>query len=260
MKPLLQANEPSPYETCNPESGSPLVLTCEHAGRRIPAALGDLGVSPEEMARHIAYDIGAEQVARRLSSQLNAVLVLQPYSRLVTDCNRPETAPDCVPEYSDGTIIPANRDLEAEALRSRFLQIHQPFHQEVQNQLDARRCHELGAILIAVHSFTPKLRSKDNQRPWHVGLLFNRDDGLARQLMPKLSRHDKALQAAFNEPYRVDDYSDYTIPVHGEGRGIPHVLIEIRNDLIAEDTGQSYFAQLFAAVISEALMERESRL
>lgn len=256
VSPLLQAHEPQPFETCNQNGSSPLVLTCEHAGRRIPEALGDLGIAPEEMERHIAYDIGAEQVARRLSTALKAVLVLQPYSRLVTDCNRPETAPDCIPEISDGTEIRANRGLTAPERRTRFDCIHRPFHDEVQRHLDQRQSS--GAVLIALHSFTPRLRNKGQDRPWHVGLLHNRDAGLSRQLMPILGHCDPALKLAYNEPYRVDDFSDYTIPVHGERRGIPHVLIEIRNDLIADASGQDYFAELFATVIGRALKERES--
>ena len=207
------------------------------------------------MERHIAYDLGAEQVARRLSSALEAVLVLQPYSRLVADCNRPEAAPDCIPELSDGTEIHANKDLTAPERRTRFDGIHQPFHDEVQRQLDQRQSS--GAVLIALHSFTPRLRNKGHERPWHVGLLHNRDAGLSRQLMPILGHCDPALKSAYNEPYRVDDFSDYTIPVHGERRGIPHVLIEIRNDLIADASGQDYFAELFATVIGRALKERE---
>lgn len=258
MTQLLQDNEPSPYEVCNPDGVSPLVLTCEHAGRLIPASLGDLGVAPQEMDRHIAYDIGAEQVARRLSTRLNAVLVLQPYSRLVADCNRPGEAPDCMPEVSDGTIIPGNRGLADADRRARFDSIHKPFHEQIRRQLDARRAHDLGAILIAVHSFTPRLRSRGDKRPWHIGLLYNRSHELARQLMPNLGRYDDGLQIAYNEPYRIDDHSDYTIPVHGERRGIPHVLVEIRNDLIEDAAGQSYFAELLSTVIAHVLKEREA--
>ncbi len=258
VSPLLQAHEPQPFETCNRNGSSPLVLTCEHAGRRIPAALGDLGLAAEEMERHIAYDIGAEQLARRLSSALEAVLVLQPYSRLVADCNRPETAPDCVPEVSDGTEIPANRGLTATERRLRFDGIHRPFHDEVRHHLDRRQSSESSPVLIALHSFTPRLRNEGLDRPWHIGLLHNRDTRLSRQLMPILGHCDPALKSAYNEPYSVDDFSDYTIPVHGERRGIPHVLIEIRNDLIADASGQDYFAELFATVIGRALKERES--
>ncbi|WP_282609272.1 N-formylglutamate amidohydrolase [Pelagibius sp. Alg239-R121] len=253
---LLGTGDPAPFEVVNPDSSSPVVLTCEHAGRKIPRALGDLGVADTEMDRHIAYDIGAAQVARRLNTALNAVLILQSFSRLVIDCNRPVEAPDSVPEISDGTRIPGNSGLDATARQSRFDAIHRPFHQEISRQIETRTAAGREVLLVAVHSFTPQLRSRDGPRPWHIGLLYNRSDELAEQFMQGLNRHDATLHAAFNEPYRIDDRSDYTIPVHGEGRGIPHVLLEIRNDLIAEAVGQNYFARLFAAIIGDAIKER----
>ena len=243
--------DPSPFDVVNSAGGSPVFLTCEHAGRAIPRALGDLGIAASEMERHIAYDIGAEQVSLRLSRRLDAALVLQPYSRLVVDCNRPFDATDCIPEVSDGTAIPANAKLNASVRQQRFDGIHQPFHDEIRRLLDKRLTQEKPTVLVSVHSFTPKLLTACKKRPWHIGLLHNRDDKLARQMMTSLNKHAVNLQTEFNEPYAVDDLSDYTIPVHGEKRGIPHVLLEIRNDEIVSSAGQERWAGILAAVLSD---------
>lgn len=251
--PLLAPDDTAPFELVNSDGSSPVLLVCEHAGRRVPKALGGLGIPASEMDRHIAWDVGAAAVARMLSDRLDAALLLQPYSRLVIDCNRPLEAADCIPEVSDGTPIPANRDLDEAARRSRFDSIHTPFHDAVAELIDRRLSDDRPTILIAVHSFVPQLRVAGIQRPWHVGLLFNRNDRLARALMQHLTAREPDLPAAFNEPYQVDDFTDYTIPVHGEARGIDHVLAEIRHDLIADPPGQERWAALFASAIGDVV-------
>ncbi len=249
--PLLGAQDAAPFELVNPGGVSPVLLVCEHAGRQVPRALGDLGVPASEMDRHIAWDIGAAAVARLLSDRLDATLVLQPYSRLVVDCNRPFQAADCVPDISDGTPIPANTGLDEAARRARYDAIHAPFHNAVASQIDRRLKADCPTILIAIHSFVPQLRVSGTPRPWHVGLLFNRNDRLARALMQRLTARDPDLPAAFNQPYQVDDATDYTIPVHGEASGLDHVLVEIRHDLIGERDGQERWAELFAGAIAD---------
>jgi predicted N-formylglutamate amidohydrolase len=246
---LLAPGDPAPHESVATRGRSPIFLTCEHAGLAIPRRLGDLGLHRDAMQRHIACDIGADAVARLLSRSLDAPLVLQPYSRLVIDCNRPFGAPDCVPEVSDGTAIPGNAGLDENGRRRRFEAIHQPFHAEISRQLDARRHN----ILVAVHSFTPKLATQRHRRPWHAGLLFNHDCRLAHLLMGALLDQGVDKRIAFNQPYCVDELSDYTIPVHGERRGIAHLLLEIRNDEIADRAGRSRWADLLAAAFRDVL-------
>ncbi|MCW2307493.1 N-formylglutamate amidohydrolase [Rhodobium gokarnense] len=258
--PLLGPDEPKPFEVANRAGSSPVFLTCEHAGRRIPRALGDLGVPGHEMDRHIAYDIGAEDLARRLSARLDAPLVLQPYSRLVVDCNRPPESPQCVPEISDGTAIPANRGISPLAHRQRVEDIHTPFHGTVAGLLDARQTAGQPALLVAVHSFTAELAARPEPRPWHVGLLYNRDDRLARHLMAGLEVHASSYLSTFNEPYTVEDDSDFTIPVHGEKRGIPHVLLEVRNDELATPAGRETWTGILAVVIDHVLANQEGLL
>lgn len=244
---LLTRDDPDPVEIINPGGSSPFVLTCEHAGRAIPSRLGDLGIPAAEMERHIAYDIGAEGLSRCLSALIDAPLALQRYSRLVVDCNRPFEAEDCFPEISDGTVIPANRGLTPSERKQRFDEIHRPLHDAIAALLDDRQRRGTPAILISVHSFTPRLFDKD--RPWHLGLLANRDRSFAEKFMASFAAANPGIVAAHNEPYYVDDISDYTIPVHGERRAIPHVLLEIRNDEISDAEGQAKWASLIAETL-----------
>ena len=246
---ILSGGDPEPVETVNLGGASTFLLTCEHAGRAVPSRLGDLGVKSSEFDRHIAYDIGAEGLARMLSSLLDAPLFLQRYSRLVVDCNRPFEAPDCIPEISDGTVVPANKALSQASRRQRYLEIHAPFHRAVGAFLDRREART-PTILISVHSFTPRLAGKD--RTWLVGALSNQDRTFADRFLSDFVAANPGIAAAHNEPYVVDDMSDYTIPVHGEARGIPHVLLEIRNDQIATPEGQAIWAQLLSDVLVQA--------
>lgn len=251
---VLSGEDGPAYEIVNPEGRSRFALVCEHAGRRVPKSLGDLGLALDDFDRHIASDIGAAGVARAMVTMLDAPLVLQPYSRLVVDCNRSFEASDCFPEVSDTIAIPGNTGLSEEERWTRYREIHAPFHDTVTRLLDNRP--QLAAtMLVSVHSFTPRLRSTGFDRPWEVGLLFNRDDRLARRLLPALEWVRPGIVAAFNEPYKGGGDTDYTIPVHGERRGIEHVLVEIRNDLIASPDGQAEWATVLCAALRETIPE-----
>jgi predicted N-formylglutamate amidohydrolase len=192
-----------------------------------------------ELQRHIAWDIGAEEVAHGLSEQLDAALVVQTYSRLVIDCNRRPSRHDAMARISEHTEVPGNLDLHPDHADARVREIFDPYHNTISAELDRR--HDAGrpTVLLAVHSFTPVY--KGETRPWHVGLLYNRDDRVARVLMD-LMREDSALTVGDNEPYAITDEGDYTIPVHGEERGILHIEIEIRQDLIETEAGQRDWA------------------
>ncbi|MXQ10626.1 N-formylglutamate amidohydrolase [Microvirga makkahensis] len=249
---LLSPRDPLPVEVVNGEGRSAIVLSCEHAGRAIPEKLRDLGVPPADMERHIALDVGAEEVSRLLSALLDAPLVLQRYSRLVVDCNRPFDAWDCFPVVSDGTRIPGNEGLGERDRLQRFEEIHQPFHRVLAGVLDRRS--GTPTFLVSVHSFTPQLLGGAT-RPWHMGVLFNRDRRLADRFLAEFRARNPNIPAAPNEPYSVDDFSDYTIPVHGERRGLPHLLLEIRNDLIMGRDGQSRWADLVVEALAAAITE-----
>ncbi|MGK9170714.1 N-formylglutamate amidohydrolase [Inquilinus limosus] len=249
--PLLSDRDPAPVEVVNPDGRAIFVLTCEHAGRHVPLRLRGLGIPAAEMDRHIAYDIGAEGLARRLSAILDAPLVLQRFSRLVVDCNRPFDAPDCFPAVSDGTRVPANENLTDQKRRQRFEGIHQPFHRAVAKLLDRRTNAAIPTILISIHSFTPRLAA-GAPRPWLMGASSNRDPRFAQHFIAIFQAHHPDISCAHNQPYAVDDRTDYTIPVHGEKRGIPHLLLEIRNDLIGDATGQERWSRLIADSLAGA--------
>ncbi|WP_210529700.1 N-formylglutamate amidohydrolase [Rubellimicrobium arenae] len=246
---LLRESDPDPVEIVNGAGTADILLVCEHAGRAVPGGLARLGLDDGAFERHIAYDIGAEGLSRALSAELDAPLVLQRYSRLVVDCNRPPSAPDFIPEASDGTLVPGNASLSEDGRAQRLAEIHAPFHEAVARLLSERP----PAALVAVHSFTPKLEVMGVQRPWHAGFLFHRDDRLSRGLLGALLAQSPGTVAALNQPYCVTDEGDYTIPVHGEARRLPHTLVEIRNDLIATPEGQAAWARRLASALTAAL-------
>ena len=252
---LLGADDPPPVTVYRKAGQSPFFLTCEHAGRKIPRRLGNLGLHASELDRHIAWDIGAAGVARRLSTGLDATLVLQRYSRLAIDCNRTPGHAESIPLVSESTEIPGNRNLHPDEVAARVNEIFDPYHDTIVSALDGRRDSGHASLLIAVHSFTPVFKGK--ARPWHVGLLFNRDDRLARVLID-LMNGDGALCIGVNEPYAISDSTDYTIPIHGERRQIPHIEFEIRQDLIASRGGQREWADRLQAWLLRGSDDLES--
>ena len=245
---LLGATDVPPVFEQNSAGRSPFLLTCDHYGRLIPSALGDLGVSPGEMERHIAWDIGIAGVAERLAKALDAHLVAQRYSRLVIDCNRPPQAASSIPLISEATTIPGNDGLTREAAEARRRLIFEPYHQRIAEIIDARLQHQIPTVLVSLHSFTPVYAGI--ARPWHIGTLYQRDTRLPPLLL-KLLRAEADLVVGDNEPYAVNDATDYTIPVHGEARGLMTTGIEIRQDLIADIAGQAQWAERLARIFGE---------
>lgn len=246
---LLAADDPPPFEIVNPAGASAYLLVCDHASNRLPRSLGSLGLPDAELQRHIAWDIGAADVARHLATALDAALILQNYSRLAIDCNRPLDAPDSVATLSEATEIPGNRNLPPAAIAARRADIFAPYHACIAANLDARRGANRPTILVAVHSFTPVF--KGVVRPWQVGVLYHRDVRLARILLD-LFRAEGDLTIGDNKPYAMDDGGDYTIPTHGEKRSLPHVELEIRQNLIADAAGQSAWASRLARIFPRA--------
>ena len=247
--PLLAADEAEPVSVRNAGGASPLLLVADHAGVASPRALGRLGVSAPEWQRHIAYDIGIAGLGDRLADALDATLIRQNYSRLVIDCNRPLEAATSIPEIGELTPIPGNVGLSAEARAERARAIFVPYHQRIEAEIESRRRTGRLAALLALHSFTPIF--KGQARLWHVALLHNRDRRLADRLIASF-KQEPGLVVGDNEPYFVSDATDYTIPVHGERHGLPHALIEIRQDLIADEAGQQQWAERLARLLPEA--------
>ena len=246
---LLSADEPPAVLVERADAASDFLLACDHAGRDIPHSLDALGLSETELASHIAWDIGAAGVARRLAERLDATLVLQPYSRLVIDCNRTPGSVESIAERSEWTYIARNENLPPAAIEARRCEIFQPYHDALREIIDARQRQRRQTILVSVHSFTPSYRGA--ARPWHIGVMYHRDARLATELL-KLLRRDERLPVGDNEPYSISDETDYTIPVHGEARGIAHVALEIRQDLIADELGQTTWAGRLAKLLKQA--------
>jgi predicted N-formylglutamate amidohydrolase len=246
---LLAQDEAPALLSLRPEAASDFVIACDHGGQRIPRALGSLGLSERELASHIAWDIGAAGVAQALSERLDATLVQQQYSRLVIDCNRPLDAADSIATRSEWAQIDGNAGLSPEAVQARVREVFQPYHDGLREILDRRAAAGRKTILLSLHSFTPSYMG--TARPWHVGVMYRHDKRLATALL-QLLRRDKRLLVGDNEPYAIEEATDYTIPVHGEARGIAHAGLEIRQDLIADEAGQKTWAGRLAQMLPQA--------
>lgn len=223
------------------------VIICDHARNHVPAdiASGDLGLPAEDMARHIAFDPGAEGVTRALAAALNAPAVLATFSRLVIDPNRGEDDPTLLMRLYDGTIIPGNRHADPTERERRLIQYHRPYHGAVWRVLNEHP----DALLISIHSFTPQLRGRA-PRPWHIGVLYADDHGLAAPVLEVLGKQPD-LCIGDNQPYSGHLPGD-TMYRHGVKTGRPHVLIEFRNDLISEAKDQIAWGKRLAEILTEA--------
>jgi predicted N-formylglutamate amidohydrolase len=246
---LLGSDEPSPIFERNRNGASVFVITVDHAGRRLPRQLGDLGLPAAELERHIAWDIGALDVALKVASALDAPLVAQNYSRLVIDCNRDLRQPSSIPTVGESVEIPGNTGLDPQEVTARSEEIFQPYHDHLRALLDERERAGRRSILVAQHSMTDVFKAV--RRPMHAAVLYNRDRRFAGLVLEKL-REESDLIIGDNEPYSGSDAVDYTIPYHAELRGIPYVELEIRQDLIRDQEGQSTWARRVAKALSEA--------
>ena len=250
---LLDAGDPAPVEVVRPAGTSPFFLTCEHGGRALPARLGTLGLADSDLERHIAWDIGAAEVARGLSARLDATLVLQRYSRLVVDCNRAPGAADFVIEVSEDTVIPGNRGLSAAAVEARAAEIFHPYHDRIHDLLEARIAAGGLTVVVSVHTCTPVYLGV--HRPWHIGVMYEHDDRLAREMLALLREEgeEAGLVVGDNQPYFMTSDKDYSMPRHGQGRGILHAGFEIRQDLVESEAGQREWAARVERVLRESL-------
>lgn len=249
---LLGPGDPAPVRILNPDSNSAWLLVCDHAGRQVPRILQGLGVPPAELDRHIGWDIGAAAVTEGLAHRLAARAVLSVYSRLIVDCNRWPHNPGLIPTVSDGTPVPGNLDLSETARRLRLEALYQPYHDAI--AAERARIGAAGRIpvLISIHSFTPRMNGF--QRPWHVGVLWNQDGRLALPMLDAL-RAEGDLVVGDNEPYSARTGTDFTIIHHGEQANLPVLMLEIRQDLIADAAGVGAWvdrlARLLPAIVTQ---------
>ena len=226
-----------------------VLLLCDHARNAEPPGVA-LGLPGSEMARHIAWDVGARGVTLALAAALEAPAVLSTFSRLVIDPNRGEDDPTLVMRLYDGTVIPGNRKLDEAEIERRLATLHRPYHAAIAGEIDSALAAGQTPALISIHSFTPQLRGRP-PRPWHIGLLWDRDDRLVRPLLDRLAAEPE-ICTGDNEPYSGQLHGD-CMWQHGTSRGLPHVLIEIRNDLIETEAGQTAWAARLAPMIRDAV-------
>lgn len=244
--PLLAEHEGPAVEVANAGGRGPVVLACDHAAASLPVALGDLGLSREVLASHVAWDPGALGVARVLSRVLDAPLVATRFSRLALDVNREPDRADAMVAGTEHGPVPGNVGLDPEARAARVAGLYEPFHAALGAALAARP----GAALVTVHSFTPVYRGV--RREVELGLLHDADDRLARAMLgPTAAR--TGMRAALNEPYAPADGVTHTLVRHAIPGGRANVMIEVRSDLIADEAAEARVAEALAGAIAEGL-------
>lgn len=245
----LLAHEPPAFQELT-QGESPFVILVDHASRRIPEALGSLGLSEVDLGRHIAWDIGALGLARALLHRLGGTLIAQNYSRLVVDCNRPMNAPGLFAEVSEDTVIPGNVALSEAERAARLEAIFWPYHRAIEAELMRREREHLASHLLLVHSFTPVYRGVT--RKLHAGILYGKDARWASPMLEAL-RKVPGLEVGDNEPYSVSEESDYAAIVYGERAGRLYLELEVRQDLIESPRGQEEWAERLSAAILSSL-------
>lgn len=247
------AGWPAPVEALNEQGGSDIVLLCEHASNHMPAEYDRLGLDAHHLQRHIAWDIGAAAVTRALSARLDAPAFLATCSRLLIDLNRPPGSDGSIPVRSEDTDIPGNAAIGDDERARRVTRLFTPYHDRVRAHLDRRRKEGRPTRIVTIHSFTPVFHGVS--RPWDVGVLYDAARDFGETIIAGL-RRDPALNVEAHVPYAVSPDSDYAVPVHGDARSIPAVLIEIRQDLLS--TGRD--AGLWATRLAAAIPVREAEM
>jgi predicted N-formylglutamate amidohydrolase len=253
---LLNPGDPAPVTVEGAGARGPFLIVVDHAGRAVPERLADLGLPPEELERHIAWDIGAAAVARDLARRLEACVIRQTYSRLVIDCNRDPARADSIVPVSDGATVPGNAALAPEDRARRRAEIFDPYHAAIDAEIDARDAAGLSTVLLAVHSFTPVMN--EVERPWLHGVLHLRQSPFSSAMIGKLAAASET-PVGDNQPYAMDDI-DFTAPFHAIRRGHDYLELEINQALIGETAGQSAQAAFLAPLLTEALAEVRAAL
>lgn len=241
-----------PFTVVNHDGAAPVLIICDHASRHVPPEYGDLGLPPHQLAQHIAWDIGASQVSRRLAELLDAPAVLCGTSRLVIDCNRPLLDPSSIPTVSDNIHIPGNANLDEAERQRRIERYFLPYHAEIESRIRNHPRDGRPLALISIHSFTPVMNGF--QRPWHVGVLWDQDQRLAAPVIRAL-RRDPELVVGDNEPYTGSNPAGYALHTHAADNGLPIAVLEIRQDLIETQEGADRWAYIIATALSPALKD-----
>jgi predicted N-formylglutamate amidohydrolase len=239
---LLLSSEPAAFELVNARGESDIVLVCDHASKRIPLHLNSLGLTAQQLSTHIGWDIGALQLARCLSAQLDAPLVFTNYSRLVVDCNRLPERSDLIPASSDGVIIPGNQNISVQENLIRRQCLFDPYHAAIDRLLQTRA--DRRSLLLSIHSFTPTLQT--DKRPWPIGVCYHKDNPWSKRWLTAL-QSQLATPVGDNEPYSVEPEVDFTIPVHGLKHDLPAIMLEIRQDGLGNHVATKQWSNIIAA-------------
>lgn len=248
---LLTESDPPAVARCRAAGNARVVLTCDHASHRVPEALNKLGLSDAQLVRHIGWDIGAAAVTRRLAPLLGAPAVLAGYSRLVIDCNRRLDDPSAIPMESDGVAIPGNIGLAAAAVDARKAELHAPYHAAIEREAQRLEAGGVAPAVVSVHSFTPEM--KGFVRPWHVGVLWDEDGRIALPLLHGLRAELGPALVGDNQPYSAREPVGFTQRFHARERGRPHVAIELRQDLVGEESAAVAWAERLARLLKPIL-------
>ena len=247
---LLTEADGDPVAVENPSGASPVLLVCEHASRRLPEKLGDLGLSQDALSSHIAWDPGALDVASLMAKSLDATLISQRFSRLVYDCNRPPESPAAMRDVSEVFRIPGNENLSDAEKARRTNALYHPFQNRIRDEIAARKGRGQATVLVTVHSFTPVYFGQP--RAVEIGILHERDARLADAMLDA-ARDTKLYRVERNEPYGPADGVTHTLELHAMPDGLLNVMIEVRNDLIAEEVGQGVVADFLTGLLRESI-------
>ena len=252
---LLSPGEPPAARVENPKGKGRYVIVCDHASNRIPKALKNLGLSGADLQEHIAWDPGTEDIGKNLAKALDAATVLASYSRLVVDLNRGHDSPECMRDVSDHIRIPGNKSLAAAQKRRRLEEIFWPYHAEIERQLRRFTGKGVSPVLISIHSFTPEMDGF--KRPWHIGVLWNREEKIARRLVKELRRNNPSLVVGENEPYslKAANFTKNTISTHAEAKGLPYVIVEFRQDLVDTKKKAAAWTKIFLESLEPILAD-----
>ena len=246
---LIIPGNPPPYTIINENGKAKALLVGDHASNAIPETLHKLGLDDAALEQHIAYDIGTSKLIHHLSQHLDATALLAGYSRLVVDLNRSLEDESCMPEVSDNTVIPGNQNMSLEYRNQRIHSFYTPYRTAIDSLIHGFKQRQIVPAFISIHSFTPEMAGYS--RPWHAGVLWDKDPRIPVPLMKNLRAHPEAFNIGDNEPYSGKHLADYTIDHHAEAAGLPHVSIEIRQDLINSEEG----AERWATILSDALYD-----
>jgi predicted N-formylglutamate amidohydrolase len=247
--PLIGPEDPAPFTIINESGTAKVLLVGDHVSNTIPKKLNNLGLDERLLEQHIAYDIGTRKLIHHLSQHLDAPAVLAGYSRLVADLNRSLEDDSVMPEVSDNVVIEGNLRMSQEHRMQRVHSFYTPYRRAIDTMLHRYRQQDIVPAFISIHSFTPEMAGFS--RPWHVGLLWDKDPRIPLPLMKNLRAHPAGFNIGDNQPYSGKHPADYTIDHHAEAAGLPHVSIEIRQDLVNTEKG----AERWAIILDEALRD-----